>query len=72
MTMSVNYNIDCNHCGAHSEYTTWLDRGLVHHTIEEMTQHVDIECAIRCPVCRAKLNSSAEAFRRQVTITHIK
>jgi hypothetical protein len=44
---------------------------LRHDNLDEL-QHIDTECAIRCPVCRAKLNSSADAFRRQVTITAIK
>lgn len=69
--MSVNYNIDCQHCGSHSQYTTWLDSSSLRYTLEQMTQHIDTECAIRCPVCRAKLNSSADAFRRQVTISRV-
>lgn len=70
--MSVTYNIDCHHCGRHTEHTTWIDRNAANRPIEELTMNVDTECAIRCPVCRAKLNSSVEAFRRQVTIAHVR
>ncbi len=72
MAMSVTYNIDCQHCGSHSEYATWLDSSSARHGVDELVRNIDTECAIRCPVCRAKLNSSADAFRRQVTITAIK
>jgi DNA-directed RNA polymerase subunit RPC12/RpoP len=70
--MSVTYNIDCHHCGTHTEHTTWIDRHTAQHTLEELTQHIDTEFAIRCPACRARLNRSAEDFRSQVTIAIIK
>jgi hypothetical protein len=31
--------------------------------------HIDTECAIRCPVCRARLNTSQTEFLSQVSIS---
>ena len=71
MAMDLVYNIDCKHCGSHSEYTTWLDRRSAQHGDEEFALHIDTECAIRCPICRAKLNTTPAAFRSQVTILRV-
>jgi hypothetical protein len=41
---------------------------LRHDNLDEL-QHIDTECAIRCPVCRSKLNTSEADFRAQVKLT---
>ena len=67
-TMGLNYAIDCRACGAHSEYhTTIVVRSK--NTYLHLADHVDTECAIRCPVCRARLNNSVAEFHQQVTIS---
>jgi hypothetical protein len=65
--MGLNYAIDCRACGAHTEYRTTINASEVVYT--RLVEHVDTECAIRCPVCRARLNKSEVEFRRQVSIT---
>ena len=37
-------------------------------TLDYAQMHLDTECAIRCPVCRAKLNTSMADFRAQVRV----
>lgn len=69
--MGVRYDIDCKHCGSHSEYTTWLDRSAAIQSLDSLLSHIDTECAIRCPVCRAKLNTTIDAFRSQVTMMRL-
>lgn len=66
--MGLNYVINCHACGTHSEYhTTTNFRG---RSIDlRLSEHVDTQCAIRCPVCRARLNKSEADFRAQVSIT---
>ena len=66
--MGVRYDIDCKHCGSHSEYTTWLDRSAAMQSLDSLLSHIDTECAIRCPVCRSKLNTSRHDFLQQVKI----
>ena len=39
---------------------------------DELVRHIDTECALRCPVCRARLNTSEAQFREQVTIVRLK
>lgn len=65
--MGLSYTIDCRACGAHTEYRTTISRNS---RIEAATiaDHIDTECAIRCPVCRAKLNKSRADFLSQVSI----
>jgi hypothetical protein len=66
--MGLNYAIDCCSCGTHSEYRTTINiRGGEANL--NFANHVDTECAIRCPVCRARLNKSEVEFHRQVSIT---
>lgn len=67
-TMGLNYIIECRACGSHSEYRTTINVCGVN-THLHLTDHVDTECAIRCPVCRAKLNKSEADFRQQVSIS---
>ena len=66
-TMGLNYNIHCNECGSHTDYHTTIV-GLTS-SEQLLNQHIDTQCAIRCPVCRVKLNTSESDFRQQVTIT---
>lgn len=70
--MAINYLINCKHCGSHSEYRTWLTSRAAQYSEEELFMHIDTECAIRCPVCRARLNTSEAQFREQVTIVCVK
>ena len=65
--MGLNYAIDCRACGAHTEYRTTINASEVAYT--RLVEHVDTECAIRCPVCRARLNKSEAEFLDQVSIT---
>lgn len=64
--MSVNYTIACRHCGAQSNYTTYTNARTMLHADPEAVMHIDTECAIRCPVCRSKLNTTEADFRAQV------
>lgn len=68
-TMGVNYSIDCRHCGEHTDYMVATNI-YMRPTRVELHQHIDTECAIRCPKCRSRLNSSYEEFRSQVKIEY--
>lgn len=66
--MGVNYTIDCHHCGSHTELRTSTNRRTLLVDREHLADHIDTECAIRCPVCRSRLNGSAQEFHAQVTM----
>lgn len=67
--MSIYYTIDCRHCGHHNHYEWYTNsRTMRHENIDQM-MHVDTEFAIRCPICRSKLNTSEADFRAQVKVT---
>ena len=68
-TMSINYTTDCRHCGGHSDYQQYTNPRTMRHDDINALMHVDTECAIRCPVCRARLNNSVAEFHQQVTIS---
>ena len=64
--MGVNFTIECRNCGAHSEHSAYTNlRTMRYDNIQEAV-HIDTECAIRCPVCRSRLNTSEEDFKSQV------
>ncbi len=64
--MGVHYTIDCNHCGGHTEYMI-MTNGRTPRSQQRVGQmHIDTECAMRCPVCRARLNNTEEEFYSQV------
>ena len=65
--MGLNYTIDCRACGAHTEYRTTICRSSSL-AAAHLVDHIDTECAIRCPVCRARLNNSRADFLAQVCI----
>ncbi len=65
--MGLNYIIDCRRCGSHSEYQTSI--AVKNSVRTNLAEHIDTECAIRCPICRARLNNSAAEFREQVKIS---
>lgn len=68
--MNILYTIDCRHCGTHTQYQQYTNsRTLLHANIDSL-MHVDTECAIRCPICRSKLNTSEADFRAQVKVAH--
>lgn len=67
-TMSINYTIDCRHCGGHSSYEHYTNSRTMRHTNIDTLMHIDTECAIRCPICRSKLNTSEADFRAQVKV----
>ncbi len=69
MTMSLNYTIDCRHCGNHTNFEFYTNSRTMRHDNLDELQHIDTECAIRCPVCRSKLNTSEADFRAQVKLT---
>ena len=67
--MKLNYTIDCRHCGTHTEYsTTVYSRTLSAQEVERKV-YIDTECAMRCPVCRYRLNTTEADFCSQVHIT---
>lgn len=66
--MGLNYIINCAHCGLHTEYSTSLPRTAVKVDKATIYSNIDTECAIRCPKCRSRLNSSVSDFHRQVEI----
>jgi hypothetical protein len=66
--MGLNYTIDCRRCGSHSEHYTYTDVRTMRYDDLYEHMHLDTECAIRCPVCRAKLNTSMADFRAQVRV----
>ena len=68
--MKLNYQIDCKHCGTHTEYSVELRRGCVADGVESMV-HIDTECAMRCPACRRRLNGTETEFRSQVKMVRI-
>ena len=67
--MKLTYDIECRHCGAHTRHSTTVYYPTLSIEQIEARMHNDTECAIRCPVCRYRLNSSEEEFRSQVHIT---
>ena len=67
--MKLNYTIDCNHCGAHTEYSSTIYYRNMSVEDVERKMHIDTECAMRCPVCRYRLNTTEAEFRSQVHVT---
>ena len=67
--MGLNYTIDCRHCGSHTEYRASTTRRTLRVDVNHLADHIDTECAMRCPICRTKLNTSVADFRAQVKIT---
>ena len=66
--MGLNYTINCRPCCHHTELHTTTNRRTMHIAGERLADHVDTECAIRCPICRSRLNNTEADFRAQVTI----
>lgn len=66
--MSINYTIECRHCGTHTSFEYYTTRRISDERNLNEQIHIDTECAIRCPHCRSRLNSSEADFRKQVTI----
>ncbi|MBO7282444.1 MAG: hypothetical protein J6U73_03450 [Alistipes sp.] len=66
--MRLNYIINCTHCGLHTEYKTSLPRTATKLDRASIYSNIDTECAIRCPKCRSRLNTSVSAFFSQVEI----
>lgn len=69
--MGLNYIINCMHCGSHTEYRTKVGGALSMVDEANLYSHVDTQCAMRCPVCRSRLNSSQSDFRNQVQIVKV-
>lgn len=67
-TMSLNYTIDCRHCGNHTQFEFYTNNRTMRHDNIDAIMHIDTECAIRCPICRSKLNTSEADFRAQVKV----
>ena len=65
--MGLNYIINCTHCGSHTIYKTTLPR-TAKVDRESIYSNIDIECAIRCPKCRSRLNNTVSEFFSQVAI----
>lgn len=66
--MSINYQIDCRHCGGHSEYMAYTDYRTGCNIAAAGELHIDLECDIRCPICRRRLNTSEADYREQVKV----
>ena len=67
--MGLNYTIDCRACGSHTEFSTTMRCQADATSALHIADHIDTECAIRCPVCRARLNTSQTEFLSQVSIS---
>ena len=65
-TMGVNYTIECRNCGAHSEHYAYTNLRTMRYDNIQEAMHIDTEYAIRCPVCRSRLNTSEDEFKSQV------
>lgn len=68
-TMKLNYTIDCRHCGTHTEYSITSYYRTMSDAEAAGKMHIDTECAMRCPACRYRLNTTEADFRSQVHIT---
>lgn len=68
--MGLNYIINCSHCGSHTEYRTKVGSAALAKD-ENLYSHIDTQCAMRCPVCRSRLNGSQSEFRSQVQIVKV-
>lgn len=68
--MSINFAIECRHCGAHTIVESYVNCNTMRNISEQRAIHIDTECAIRCPNCRSRLNTTEEEFRSQVTVVH--
>lgn len=66
--MSINFAIECRHCGAHTIVESYVSCRTMRNIDENRTIHIDTQCAIRCPNCRSRLNTSEEEFLSQVTV----
>ncbi|MBR2866817.1 MAG: hypothetical protein IKC12_03755 [Alistipes sp.] len=66
--MGLYYTIDCCHCGSHTEFRASTNRRTRYIDVHHLADNIDTECAIRCPVCRSKLNTSRHDFLQQVKI----
>lgn len=67
--MKLTYDIECRHCGAHTHYTTTVYYPTLTPEQVDQRMHIDTECAIRCPACRYRLNTTEADFRSQVHIS---
>ena len=65
--MGLNSSIDCRRCGEHTDYRIATNIATAA-TAAELMRNIDTECAIRCPKCHSRLNSSYKEFREQVHI----
>ena len=68
-TMKLNYTIDCRHCGNHSQFEFYTNSQTMRHQDINSVMHIDTECAMRCPVCRYRLNTTEADFRSQVHVS---
>ena len=68
-TMKLNYTIDCRHCGTHTEYSIVRHYRTLSDAEAAGKMHIETECAMRCPACRYRLNTTEADFRSQVHIT---
>ena len=66
--MRLSYIIDCHHCGGHYEYSTTTNVRRLALDDMRLDDHIDTECAMRCPACRSRLNSSVADYRAQVKV----
>ncbi|MBO5889894.1 MAG: hypothetical protein J6Q28_00500 [Alistipes sp.] len=69
--MGLNYIINCTHCGSHTEYRTTVGRSVSMIDDSNLYSHIDTQCAMRCPVCRSRLNNTQSDFRSQVEIVRV-
>ena len=64
--MSINFTIECRHCGTHTIVESYANCNTVRSVNAKREIHIDTECAIRCPNCRSRLNTTEADFRSQV------
>ncbi|MBQ6613526.1 MAG: hypothetical protein IIX19_07405 [Alistipes sp.] len=68
--MSINFTIECRNCGTHTMVESYVNCRTKRSLNADSIIHVDTECAIRCPNCRSRLNTSEAEFRSQVKYVH--
>lgn len=62
--MGTIYKIRCEHCGTETDLPRRGGYGKFQSTSDWL--HIETDLPIRCPGCLHRLNTSQEAFRRQV------
>ncbi len=68
--MGTAYTIRCRHCGAQFDHYMQPGYGVLPPCIGCGDDFVETQTAIRCPVCRRRLNTTQEEFNEQIEVTY--